>query len=116
FLARTLREQGIEIRLRSRVVELLRDGAGQVAGVRAETADGPVERAGPVVLATSSFDWNPDLVQEFLGLRPEDFGSLAPDSVRGDGILLARGAGGAVARIPAACVPMVPGWRLPDGT
>ena len=116
FLARALREEGVEIQLQARVTELLRDSAGQVVGARAETAAGPVERFGPVVLATSSFDWNPALVHDLLGLSPEDFGSLAPDSVRGDGIMLARAGGGAVARIPATCVPMVPGWRLPDGT
>lgn len=116
FLARALRAEGVEIRVRARVVQLLRDAAGQVVGARAETAAGPVERLGPVVLATSSFDWNPALVHDLLGLAPADFGSLAPDSVRGDGITLARGVGGAIARIPATCVPMVPGWRLPDGT
>jgi hypothetical protein len=41
---------------------------------------------------------------------------MAPDTLRGDAIRLARSAGGAVARIPASCVPLVPGWPEPDGT
>jgi 3-oxosteroid 1-dehydrogenase len=75
-----------------------------------------VRRLGPVVLATSSYDWDPGLVRDFLGLEPDDFGSMAPDTLRGDAIRLAGSAGGAVARIPASCVPLVPGWPAPDGT
>ena len=55
------------------------------SGVRGEGPDGPVERHGPVVLATSSFDWDPELVEELLGLDQDNFGSMAPDSIRGDG-------------------------------
>ena len=69
------------------VTELLPDDAG--ARRRRRVADGPdgrVERRGPVVLATSTYDWDPELVREFLGLEPEDFGSVAPRSLRGDGI------------------------------
>lgn len=116
FARRAFQESSISFVLEARVVDLLRDDAGAVVGVRAETPDGPVEADGSVVLATSSFDWNHDLVEEFLGLGPDDFASLAPDTVRGDAITLARGAGGTAFAIPASCVPMVPGWRLTDGT
>jgi 3-oxosteroid 1-dehydrogenase len=115
FLARALQQPGIEFLLSTRGTELLQEDDGTVVGVRAAGPDGPVERAGVVVLATSSFDWEPAYVSEFLGLAPEDFGSMAPDTLRGDGISLARAAGGSVVRIPPTCVPMVPGWRLPDG-
>jgi 3-oxosteroid 1-dehydrogenase len=115
FLARALRQPGIEFLLSTRVTELVQEDDGTVVGVRAVGPDGPVERAGVVVLATSSFDWEPAYVAEFLGLAPEDFGSMAPETLRGDGIALARAAGGSVVRIPPTCVPMVPGWRLPDG-
>jgi hypothetical protein len=67
-----------------------------VRGVRAQGPDGAVEFNGPVVLATSTYDWDPELVQELVGLGPDDFGSVAPRSVRGDGIRLARGVGAAV--------------------
>jgi 3-oxosteroid 1-dehydrogenase len=115
FLARTLREESIEILLSTRVTQLLSE-RDTVVGVRAEGPEGPVERRGPVVLATSSFDWNAALVAELLGLDEADFASMAPETVRGDGIELARAVGAAVGRIPATCVPMVPGWRLPDGS
>lgn len=114
FLARAVQDQAIELLTSTRVTELIVDSSG-VIGVRGEGPAGPIERHGPVVLATSSFDWDAELVEEFLGLGRGDFASLAPDTVRGDGIRLARAAGAAVATIPATCVPMVPGWRLPGG-
>ena len=70
---------------------------------------------GPVVLATSSFDWDPEAVENLLGLGPDDFGSIAPKTIRGDGLRMARDAGAAVVRIPPTAVPMPPGWRTADG-
>ncbi len=110
FLARALREPLIDIRLSTPVTDLLVDGQGAVVGARVKAEQGEQELHGPVVLATSTYDWNPDLVREFLGLEPEDFSSLAPTSIQGDGISMARRAGAAVAVIPATSVPMVPGW------
>ena len=110
FLARVLQEEAIEIKLGQPVTELLTED-GAVVGVRA----GDVEQRGPVVLATSTYDWDPELVREFLDLEPEDFGSVAPDSLRGDGIKLAREAGAATVTIPATSVPILPGWRAGDG-
>jgi 3-oxosteroid 1-dehydrogenase len=68
------------------------------------------------VLATSTYDWDPDLVRDFLGLEPHEFGSVGPDTIRGDGIRLARSVGGATARIPPTSVPILPGWQLPSGS
>jgi 3-oxosteroid 1-dehydrogenase len=115
FLARLREQPDVDILPGTRVSSLLRDERGRVVGARGDGPNGPVERYGPVVLATSSFDWNPDLVDEFLGLGPDEFGSLAPATLRGDAIALARGAGAATVRMPPTCVPMVPGWRTPDG-
>ena len=115
FLARAVEQQSLELLVSTPVGELLQDDEGAVVGVRAEGPDGVVERHGPVVLATSTYDWDPELAYEFLGLHEDDFGSMAPDSIRGDGIRLARTVGAATGRIPATCVPMVPGWRVADG-
>lgn len=115
FLARVLQEDRVELRTSHRVVELLTDGDGSVTGVRAIGPDGPVDLTGPVVLATSTYDWDPELVEELVGLGPEDFGSVAPNTLRGDGIRLARSVGGAIARIPATKVPMLPGWQSAVG-
>jgi 3-oxosteroid 1-dehydrogenase len=115
FLARVLQEKNIEIRTSHPVTELITKD-GNVAGVRAQGPDGQVELRGPVVLATSTYDWDPDLVRELVDLGPEDFGSVAPESLRGDGIKLARSVGGTVAKIPATSVPMLPGWRSQVGT
>jgi 3-oxosteroid 1-dehydrogenase len=111
FLARVLQEEAIEIRTGEPVTELLTDDDGAVVGVRA----GRVEQRGPVVLATSTYDWDPELVREFLGLEPEDFGSVAPDSLHGDGIRLARSVGAATATIPSTSVPILPGWPAEEG-
>ncbi|HAN70932.1 MAG TPA: 3-ketosteroid dehydrogenase, partial [Actinobacteria bacterium] len=116
FLARVIREPHVEIRLSTPVTGLLTDDRGGVIGVRADSPAGPVELHGPVVLATSTYDWNPALVQEFLGLEPEDFSSLAPTSLTGDGITMARAIGADVAHVPATRVPIVPGWNSRSAT
>jgi 3-oxosteroid 1-dehydrogenase len=82
--------------------------------VRVKASDGERDILGPVVLATSSFDWDPETVAELLGLGPDDFGSIAPKTIRGDGLRMARDAGAAVVRIPPTAVPMPPGWRTAD--
>jgi 3-oxosteroid 1-dehydrogenase len=116
FLARALREPGIDIRLSTPVTGLLTDDSGRVTGVTAAGPDGPLDLHGPVVLATSTYDWNPTLVKELLGLDPEDFSSLAPTSLTGDGITMARAVGAAVARVPATRTPIVPGWSSRSDT
>ena len=116
FLARALATDAVEILVSHPVRELLLDDDGRVIGAAADGPDGLVQRRGPVVLATSTYDWDADLVRRFVGLEPEDFGSLAPETLRGDAIRLAESAGGAITTIPAGSVPMVPGWRAPTAT
>lgn len=116
FLCRALETGLVDLRLQHRVTRLLLGPDGGVVGVEADSPDGPVQKHGPVVLATSSYDWDPDLVRRFTGLEPVDAGSLAPPTLQGDGIRLAEQAGGAVVSMPAASVPMVPGWRAPTAS
>lgn len=115
FLNRVIREEGIEILTEHPVTELIREG-DRVVGARADSPEGPKEFRGPVVLTTSTYDWDPALVKEILGLGEEDWGSVAPQSLRGDGIKLARAVGGAVAKIPPTATPILPGWRSQVGT
>ena len=115
FLARAAAHELVEIRTEHRVTELLVED-GEVIGLRAETPGDPVELRGPVVLATSTYDWDAELVGEILGLGEEDWGSVAPESLRGDGIKLARQVGGQIAKIPANATPILPGWRSEVGT
>lgn len=115
FLARVLRQDNIDIHLSSRVTALLRTDRGAVSGVRVQASNEDRDIPGPVVLATSSFDWDPEAVEDLLGLGPDDFGSIAPKTIRGDGLRMARDAGAAVVRIPPTAVPMPPGWRTADG-
>lgn len=110
FLARVLREPGIRIETGRRVIALITDGEGTVVGVRADGEAGTSEHSGQVVLATSGYDWDLDLVEELVGLGPDEWGSVAPKTVRGDGLRLARSVGGATVRMPATAVTMQPGW------
>lgn len=80
FLRRVLRESNVSIHTGKPVTELITDDSGAVVGLRATGPDGTVERRGPVVLATSTYDWDPELVRELVGLDTDDFGSVAPDS------------------------------------
>lgn len=116
FLSRLLEVDGdVEILTGHRVTELLtRDGA--VVGAVAQHAGQSVSRQGRVVLSTSGYDWNPELMREFIGVEEGDFGSVAPDSIRGDGLLLARSVGAATMTWPAGTVPMMPGWPSKVGT
>ena len=116
FLARLVAEERVTILTERRVTRLLM-GPGGAEGIEATGPDGATEtyRAGAVVVATSSVDWDPDLVSEFLGVAPEHYGSLAPRSLTGDGLRLAVGAGAHVLRMPPGHAPMVPGCVLPDG-
>lgn len=115
FLARVIRHEQIEIRTEHRVTELISEN-GEVVGLRSDSPDGPVELRGPVVLATSTYDWDEDLVKEVLGLTPDNWGSVAPETLRGDGIKLARQVGGELAKIAANATPILPGWRSEVGT
>ncbi|ODV08396.1 MAG: hypothetical protein ABT15_03785 [Pseudonocardia sp. SCN 73-27] len=113
FLVAAL-ERGVEILLGHTAVELCLDD-GRVVGVVAATADGARRILdGDVVLATSGYDWDDDLAHDFLGLKPADRGSVAPRTLTGDGIRLARQAGGAVVEIPANRVPVQVGYPV-DG-
>lgn len=112
FLRRLMDEEHVVIRLGARIDALVTDAQGGVVGAGA----GESQWLGPVVLATSTFDWNPSLVEEIHGLPAADFGSVAPKELCGDAITLARSVGGTVAKIPASSVPMKPGWEASNET
>lgn len=103
-------DRGTQFRLEHEAVELI-VADGRVAGVEARTPDGRLHRFdGAVVLATSGYDWDDELAAEHLGLQPGDRGSVAPTTLTGDGIRLARRAGGAVTAMPANRVPIQLGY------
>lgn len=106
-------ERRVDLRLGHRAVELLRDGDA-VTGVRCEHDGAEADFVGAVVLATGAHDWAGELTARVTGIPAEDGGSVAPDSVRGDGIGLATGAGAATAALPGWAAPVLPGYRLPE--
>ncbi len=115
FLARVLRETSIEIRTEHRVVELRprRRRRGRTAGRhpgrsgRART----VLWCWPPAPTTGTPSWS----RRSSGSPPRT-GLGGPETLRGDGIKLARQVGGRPARIPANATPILPGWRSEVGT
>jgi hypothetical protein len=102
---------GVDVLLATRARELISpDGA--VCGIRAEQAGKIIElrTTGGVILATGSFDWNPDLTKEYLPGRI-DYSSAVPSSL-GDGLLMARQAGAKLAHTDEAWYWA--GLRQPD--
>lgn len=110
FLAAAVR-RGVDIRTRFEATSLIVDDAGRVTGVEARGGDGETHTyLGAVVIATSGYDWDDELATRFLGLRPEERGSVAPSSLTGDGLRLAERAGGAILTTPANRVPIQLGY------
>ena len=102
----------IPVHTGSAVTALLRTG-GRVAGVEIASAQGPacVQARRAVVLATGGFSHDRALVHERFVQRVGSTAphSVAPPSITGDGIRLARSAGAHMApprRQPAAWMPM----------
>jgi succinate dehydrogenase/fumarate reductase flavoprotein subunit len=92
FLRGNVAKRNIEVRLGTKVVGLIMDGAA-VAGVEIETVDG-IERIGArrgVVLTTGGFAYAPDLLSEHVGVQIPAYGP--PGRNTGDGIALAQQAG-----------------------
>lgn len=115
FLARVVAEPTVTILTGQRVTRLLGDADG-VDGVESEHDGETNTFTGTVVLATSSVDWDPGLVQEFLGVDAENYGTLAPPALTGDGLRLATAAGANILRMPPGHAPMVPGFVYGDGS
>jgi succinate dehydrogenase/fumarate reductase flavoprotein subunit len=97
MLFKGLLERGVEPRLSTRVLELVQvDGA--VLGVRCER-DGASELIGArkgVILACGGFEWNPELVQGFIGYGVQP---LSPPNNVGDGLVMAMEAGAQLANM-----------------
>lgn len=104
--------RGIAIRTDHDATDLLRRGDA-VVGVRCATADGPLDVAGRVILATGAHDWAPDS-RRWTGIPPDDAGSVAPTTLTGDGMALAAAAGAEVVSVPPWAAPVLPGYRLPQ--
>lgn len=79
---------------------------GRVAGVRFDTADGPLEvsATGGVILATGGFEWNPDLIRSFIRGPLERPVSIETNT--GDGLTMAM-------RVGAALGNMQEAWWVP---
>lgn len=109
-LFRAAVERGVRFLFGHRAVAPIRDG-DDVVGIVSETPSGAIEFVGPVVLASSTFEWNAQLVERFYNLGEGEFGCLAPTALTGDAIVITEEAGGAVRAFPRHLAPMLPGYR-----
>ena len=94
-------DRDVEIATNHRAVELVvTDGA--VTGVRLDTPDGPREvvSAAGVILATGGFEWNRELVRDFIRGPLER--TVAIDTNTGDGLKMAMRSGAAIGNMQEA--------------
>ena len=100
-LLKSCLDRGIEPRTGHRAISLTqRDG--RVAGVCFETADGEVEveATGGVVLATGGFEWNRDMIRDFIRGPLERPVSIETNT--GDGLKMAMRAGASIGNMQEA--------------
>lgn len=85
---------GVEIMVSTPAKELIMNN-GQVAGVKATTADGKELNinAKAVILATGGFGNNPDMIKELTHLDPSKYVQRGAPGHTGDGINMAKAAG-----------------------
>jgi 3-oxosteroid 1-dehydrogenase len=112
-ILKALIERGVEPVLNARAIDLIVDD-GRVSGVAVEI-EGELVRVGArrgVVLATGGFEWNPELVGEFLR-GPMTAPTSVPTNT-GDGLLMAMRAGARLANMGQAW--WVPAVKIPGET
>jgi 3-oxosteroid 1-dehydrogenase len=113
YMLKAALDRSVEFWLESPATGLLQE-EGRVTGAVIETPRGTVNvraRRG-VLLATSGYDWNRELVTRFEALP--DFGSMSPPTVEGDHLAMAAGVGAIPypARAPAQ-TPVFIGYKVP---
>lgn len=93
ILRTIVEELGIEILMETAATELITNEAGEVIGVRAEGASGPltIKAKKGVILGTGGFDFNKEMTTAFL--RTPIFASNAVPTNTGDGHLMAMALG-----------------------
>lgn len=113
-------ERGVQITVGSRAVRLVQED-GAVVGVVLDTVDGPITvGAGSVVLATGGFEYDPDLVRDFL--RGPLSRAIGAPTNTGDGLRMAMRIGAQLGNMREAWwapVISIPGTRrdgAADGT
>ena len=116
FLARVLREDAIEILHRApgdRAADATTTAPWSASAPRART--GRSSAAGRSCSRPAPTTGIPSSCESSSGSSRRTSAASRRDSLRGDGIRLARAVGGATSRDPADGVPMLPGWPPQTG-
>jgi 3-oxosteroid 1-dehydrogenase len=100
-LLKSCLDRGVEIHTQHRATALLSD-AGRITGVEFETPEGPlaVTARGGVVLATGGFEWNEEMVRDFIRGPMQRAASIETNT--GDGLKMAMRAGASIGNMQEA--------------
>jgi 3-oxosteroid 1-dehydrogenase len=114
LIARLLKaadDAGVSLRAQHACTRLIKDETG-IVGVEIATPDG-IRRIATtaVVLATGGYDWNPDLVATYEQVSV--IGSLVPETVTGDHIVMGAEVGAQIGARPPGFTPLIPGMHIP---
>lgn len=103
----TFEGNGGEVLTGHRAKRLVRDAAGRVVGVIAETQDGEVafEAKKGVLVATGGFTRNPDLINRYGWKRMDQMTPVSGQGHRGDGLLMGISMGAATKYMCAGIAP-----------
>lgn len=104
-------ERDIEMRTGARLISLHGE-AGTVSGATLLVEGTQRREQGAVMIATGSYDSDPELAERYSGTPRRHAGSVAPDTLTGDGLRLASELGAAIQVMPAASAARLPSFRL----
>jgi 3-oxosteroid 1-dehydrogenase len=113
FIRAALTNRRIRALTRTPVRELIVDGDGGVAGVRAEREgrDYFVRARAGVVLAVGGYDHRPDIARSFEDVT--EWHSASPTGLDGDNLVMGGEIGAATAALPARSLAVLLGYHIP---
>jgi 3-oxosteroid 1-dehydrogenase len=110
-LLAALADRGVPVHTEAEVVSLVAED-GAVVGARVRRGGTERIESGAVMLATGSYDSDPELAERYSGTPAPYAGSVAPNTLTGDALRVAAEVGAEVRAHPAESAARLPGFRL----